>query len=75
MEPGPQQIKEDVVIGTFEPPPSDLEMTGCCNGPLEDLVVLGDLAIMKVIIRNVGLAQQDRRHQLPSGLASIQLRG
>ena len=55
MEPGPQQFKEDVLIGTFEPPPSDLKMTGRCNGLLEDLVVLGNIPITKVVIWDMGL--------------------
>ena len=75
MEPAPQQVKEDVLVGTFEPPPSNLEMTGRRNGLLENLVILGNVPITKVIIRDVGLVQQDRRHQLPNGLASIQPRG
>ena len=75
MEPGPQQFKEDVLIGTFEPPPSNLEMTGRCDSLLEDLVILGNLPITKVVIRDVGFAQQDQRHQLPKWLASIQPRG
>ena len=66
MEPGPQQFEQDVLIGTFKPPPLDLEMTGRRNGLLEDLVVLGNIPITEVIIGNVGLAQQDRRHQLPN---------
>ena len=71
MEPGPQQLEEDVLIGAFKPPPSDLKVTGCRDGLLEHLVVLGNIPIMKVIIRDVGLAQQDQQHQLPKGLASI----
>ena len=59
MEPGPQQFEQDVLIGTFEPPPSDLEMTGRRNGLLEHLVILGNIPITKVIIRDVGFAQQD----------------
>ena len=60
MEPGPQQFKEDVHIGTCKHPPSGLEMMGRRNGLLEDLVVLGNIPITKVVIRNVGLAQQDQ---------------
>ena len=43
----------------------------CRNGLLEDLVVLGDIPITEVIVGDVGLIHQDRRHQLPNGLASI----
>ena len=75
MEPGPQQFEQDVLIGTFKPPPLNLEVTGRRNGLLEDLVVLGHIPIMKVVIGNVGLTQQDQQHQLPKGLASIQPRG
>ena len=59
MEPGPQQLEQDVLIGTFKPPPTNLEVTGRGNSLLEDLVVLGNLPITKVVIREVGLAQQD----------------
>ena len=75
MEPGPQQLEQDVLIGTFKPPPMNLKVTGRGNSLLEDLVVLGNLPITKVVIREVGLAQQDRRHQLPKGLASNQPTG
>ena len=46
-------------------------MAGSSNGLLEDLVVLGDVPITKVVVGDVGLVHQDRRHQLPKGLASI----
>ena len=59
MKSGPQQLEQDVLIGTFKPPPSGLEMTGRRNGLLEDLVVLGNIPIPKVVIRDVGLAQQN----------------
>ena len=70
MEPAPQQIEKDVFVGSFEPPPSNLEVASRCDGLLEDLVVLGDVPITEVVIRDVGLTHQNRRHQLPSGLAS-----
>ena len=50
MEPTPQQIKEDVLVGPLKPPPSNLEVTSHRNGLLEDLVVLGNLPIMEVVI-------------------------
>ena len=70
MEPTPQQVEEDVFVGSLEPPPSNLKVTGCRNGLLEDLVVLGNLPITEVVIWDVGLAHQNQRHQLPIGLAS-----
>ena len=70
MEPAPQQIKEDILVGPRQPPPSNLEMTSRRYGLLEDLVVLGHVPIMEVVIRDVGLVHQDRKHQLPKGLAS-----
>ena len=70
MKPAPQQIEEDVFIGSFEPPPSNFEMASGRNGLLEDLVVLGNFPITEVVIGNMGLIHQDRRHQLPNGLAS-----
>ena len=70
MEPTPQQIKEDVLVGPFKPPPSNLEVTSRRNGLLEDLIVLGDIPITEVVIWDVGLVHQDRRYKLPKGLAS-----
>ena len=75
MKPRPKELKQDVLIGTFKSPPPGLQMAGCHNGLLEDLIVLGHIPITEVIIRNVGLIQQDRRHQLPNRLASTRLRG
>ena len=71
MEPTPQQVEEDVFVGPLKPPPLNLIVTSRRNGLLEDLVVLGDVSIMKVVVRDMGLVHQDRRHQLPKGLASI----
>ena len=71
MEPAPQQIEEDIFVGPFEPPPSNLVVTSRRNGLLEDLVVLGHVPITEVVVRDMGLVHQDRRHQLPKGLASI----
>ena len=70
MEPTPQQIEEDVLVGPFKPPPSNLMMTGRRNSLLEDLIVLGNVPITEAVIRNLGLIHQDQRHQLPNGLAS-----
>ena len=60
MEPTPQQVKEDVLVGPFKPPPSNLEVASCCNGLLKDLVVLGDLPIPEIIVGDVGLVHQDQ---------------
>ena len=65
-----QQVEEDVLVGPRKPPPPNLEMPSHGNGLLEDLIVLGHVPITKVVIRDVGLVHQDRRHQLPKGLAS-----
>ena len=40
------------------------------NGLLEDLVVLGNVPVPEAVVRGMGLVHQDRRHQLPKGLAS-----
>ena len=69
MEPTPQQIEEDVLVRPFKPP-LNLEVVSRRNGLLKDLVVLGNFPIAEVIIRDVGLVHQDRRDQLPNGLAS-----
>ena len=71
MEPAPQQIEEDVFVGSRQTPPSKLEVSSRRDGLLEDLVVLGNIPVPEAIVRGVGLVHQDRRHQLPKGLASI----
>ena len=70
MEPTPQQVKEDVFIGSRQTPPLELEVPSCRNGLLEDLVVLGNVPVTEAVIRGVGLIHQDRGYQLPKGLAS-----
>ena len=70
MEPAPQQVEEDVLVRPFKPPPPNLEVAGRRYGLLKDLVVLGNIPITIVVIRDAGLVHQDRRHQLPNGLAS-----
>ena len=59
MEPTPQQIKEDVLVGPFKPPPSNLEVASRRNGLLKNLVVLGNIPIAEVVIRDMGLAHQN----------------
>ena len=71
MEPTPQQVEEDVFVGSCQTPPPNLEVSSRRDGLLEDLVVLGHVPVTEAIIRGVGLVHQDRRHQLPKGLASI----
>ena len=75
MEPAPQQVEEDVFIGSRQTPPPELEVPSRRNSLLEDLVVLGHVPVTKAIIRGVGLVHQDRRYQLPKGLASNKIRG
>ena len=60
MEPTPQQIEEDVFIGSRQTPPLELKMASSCNGLLEDLVVLGHVPVTEAVIRGVGLVHQDR---------------
>ena len=71
MKPTPQQVEEDILVGPCKPPPLNLKVASRRNGLLEDLIVLGHFPITEVVIRDVGLVHQDRRHQLPKGLASI----
>ena len=59
MEPTPQQVEEDVLVGPRKPPPPNLEMVSRRNGLLKDLVVLGNVPITEVVIRDVGLVHQD----------------
>ena len=70
MEPAPQQVEKDVFVGSRQTPPPKFEMPSCRNGLLEDLVVLSHIPIPEAVVRGMGLVHQDRRHQLPKGLAS-----
>ena len=65
MEPTPQQVEEDVLVGSGQRPPSQLEVAGSRNSLLKDLVVLGHVPVPEAVIRGMGLVHQDRRHQLP----------
>ena len=65
MKPAPQQVEEDVFIGSRQTPPPELEVPSRRNGLLEDLVVLGHVPVTKAIVGSMGFAHQDRRHQLP----------
>ena len=65
MKPTPQQIKEDVLVGPCQRPPSKLEVTSRGDGLLEDLIVLGYVPVAEAVVRGVGLVHQDRRYQLP----------
>ena len=59
MKPAPQQIEEDVFVGSRQTPPPELEVPSCRNGLLEDLVVLGHVPVLKAIVRGMGLVHQD----------------
>ena len=72
MKPAPQQVEEDVFIGSRQTPPPKLEVPSRRYGLLEDLIVLGHIPIAEAVIRDVGLVHQDRGYQLPKGLASNQ---
>ena len=65
MEPTPQQVEEDVFIGSRQAPSPKLEVSSCRDGLLEDLIVLGYVPVPEAVIRGVGLVHQDRQHQLP----------
>ena len=60
MEPTPQQVEEDVLVGPLKPPPPKLEMLSRRDGLLEDLVILGYVPVTEVVVRDVGLVHQDR---------------
>ena len=70
MKSTPQQVKEDVFIGSRQTPPPKLEVSSRRNGLLEDLVVLGHVPVTEAVVRDMGLVHQDRGHQLPKELAS-----
>ena len=65
MESTPQQVEEDVLVGSSQRPPLQLEVAGSRDGLLEDPVVLGYVPVPEAVIRGVGLVHQDRQHQLP----------
>ena len=65
MESTPQQVEEDVLVGSSQRPPSKLEVPSRHNGLLEDLVVLGYVPVPEAVVWGVGLVHQHRRHQLP----------
>ena len=65
MEPAPQQVEEDVFVGSRQTPPPELEVSSRRDGLLEDLIVLGHVPVSEAIVWGVGLVHQDRRHQLP----------
>ena len=50
MEPTPQQVEEDVLVGPCQPPPPKLEMPSRRNGLLKDLVVLGNVPVLEAIV-------------------------
>ena len=65
MKPAPQQVEEDIFVGSRQTPPPELEVPSRRYGLLEDLVILGHVPVTKAVVRGVGLVHQDRRHQLP----------
>ena len=64
MESTPQQVEEDVFVGSRQTPPK-LKVASRRNGLLEDLVILGNVPVPETIVGGVGLVHQDRRYQLP----------
>ena len=58
MEPTPQQVEEDVFVGSRQTPPPKLKVLSRCDGLLEDLVVLGNVPVLEAIVRDVGLVHQ-----------------
>ena len=65
MEPAPQQVEEDVLVGPCQRPPSKLKVPSRHDGLLEDPVVLGQVPVTEAVVRGVGLVHQDRGYQLP----------
>ena len=70
MESTPQQVEEDVLVGSRQAPPPKLEVACRRDGLLKDLVVLGHVPVPEAIVRSMGLVHQDRRYQLHHELAS-----
>ena len=55
MESAPQQVEEDVLVGSRQAPPSKLEVSSRRDGLLEDLIVLGHIPVPEAVVRGVGL--------------------
>ena len=60
MESTPQQVEEDVFVGSRQTPPPKLVVPSRRDGLLEDLVVLGYVPVPEAIVGSVGLVHQDR---------------
>ena len=65
MEPTPQQVEEDIFVGSRQTPPPELEVPSRRNGLLKDLVVLGHVPVTKAVVGDMGLVHRDRGYQLP----------
>ena len=65
MKPTPQQVEEDVFIGSRQTPPPKLKVSSRRDGLLEDLVVLSHVPVTEAVVWGVGLVHQNRQHQLP----------
>ena len=59
MQPTPHQVKQNVLVGPFQPPPPRLMMPGRGNGLLEDLIIFGHRPIPVIIVWDMGLIQQN----------------
>ena len=55
MEPTPQQIEEDVLVGPCQRPPLKLKVPSRRYGLLKDLIVLGYVPVAEAVIRGMGL--------------------
>ena len=64
MKPAPQQVEEDVFVGSRQTAPPELEVPSRRNGLLEDLVILGYVPVLEAVVGSLGLVHQNRRHQL-----------
>ena len=60
MEPTPQQVEEDVFVGSRQTPPPKLKVTSRRDGLLEDLVILGNVPVPEAVVRGMGLVHQNR---------------
>ena len=63
MKPAPQQVEEDVFVGSRQTPPPELEVSSRRNGLLEDLVVLGYLPVPEA---NTGCGSRSSRPKTPT---------
>ena len=63
MKPAPQQVEEDVFVGSCQTPPPELEVPSRRNGLLEDLVILGYVPVPEAVVWVSFIKTDDTNYQ------------